>query len=102
MSMSKATEVTTAIRAVWAAVEEITCPVAITSQHGKQPEVHVLGYRALEQIPGKTVHKRIGQGRLGLHEMSRELDGIKFYCLLSHLDYNRLVEEHGFDPKGAE
>jgi len=85
MSMSKATEATAAIKAAWAAVSEITCPVSIS-----QSEVHVLGYRALEQIPGETIHRQIGQGRAAAHELSRELDGIRFYCLLSQRDYEAL------------
>jgi len=88
MSMSKATEATAAIKAAWAAVSELTVPVAIS-----QSEVHVLGYRALEQIPGETVHRQIGQGRMAAHEMSRTLDGVRFYCLLTQRDYEGLEGE---------
>ena len=76
--MSKATQATAAIKAAWAAVSEITCPISVHDNNGA-PEVHVLGKRALEQIPGQDVRRDIG---FGMVEVSRMCDGVRFYMLM--------------------
>lgn len=67
----------------------LTVPVTIHCDKDK-PEVQVLNIRALEQVPGETVYRSLGMIPGRGQEASREYDGIKFYCLLTQRQYDRL------------
>lgn len=86
--MYKAKIATAAIRKALELASDLTVPVTIHCDKDK-PEVHVLGIRALEQIPGDTAVREIGQGHgtMNVYELSREYDGVKFLCLLTQKQY---------------
>lgn len=90
--MSKAQQATGALKAAVKALSELTVVVDIHARKS-QLQVHVLGLRALEQIPGKTGRRTIGHGSGAAIELSRVFDDVKFYCLLTPGQYEKLKEE---------
>jgi len=87
--MYKAKIATNAIRKAIDLTSTLTVPVTIHCEKDK-PQVQVMGIRALEQIPGETVYRSLGMIPGRGQEASREYDGVKFYCLLTQRQYERL------------
>lgn len=92
--MESLLKVNAKVKAAWIALQEtVQHPVSIM-QGREMLEVHVLGLKSLDKIPGEIKFKEHDGRDKYSHEAYRDVEGVRYFCMITREQYNNQMKRN--------